>query len=90
MVHRISSTFTWKPTIPKILPNRVCNINLEDGDTLACFDGDALENGECCGAGGIFKRHASRITKWFLNCGAGTNTKAELLGLWATLLLAML
>jgi len=25
---------------------------------------------------------------WFLNCGEGTNNKAELLGLWATLFLA--
>jgi len=27
---------------------------------------------------------------WFINCGAGTNTKAELMGLWATLTLGML
>jgi ribonuclease HI len=90
VVHRISGTFTWQPTIPKFFQNRVCEFNLADGYTLACFDGAALANGECCGAGGIFKTHASRTTKWFLNCGAGTNTKAELLGLWATLLLATL
>jgi ribonuclease HI len=57
---------------------------------LACFDGATLSNGECCGAGGFFKTHSSRITKWFINCRAGTNTKAELMGLWATLTLAML
>ena len=57
---------------------------------MAFFDGAALENGECCGAGGFFKSHATRITKWFLNCGAGSNTKAELLGLWVTLTLATL
>jgi hypothetical protein len=34
--------------------------------------------------------HASIITKWFLSCRAGTHTKAELLGLWAMLLLATL
>jgi ribonuclease HI len=37
---------------------------------------------------GFFKTHQSRITKWFLNCGPGSNTKAELLGLWASLSLA--
>jgi ribonuclease HI len=36
------------------------------------------------------KRIHKRITKWFLNCGVGTNTKAELLGLWASLTLASL
>jgi len=58
------------------------------GSTLVCFDGAALSNGLCCGAGGTFKSHPSRITKWFLNCGAGSNTKAELMGLWASLFLA--
>jgi ribonuclease HI len=57
---------------------------------LAFFDGAALENGECCGAGGFFKTHSSRITKWFINFGAGTNTKVELMGLWSTLTLATL
>jgi ribonuclease HI len=90
VVHRISVTFSWQPTIPKSIPNRVCDITQTEGFTLACFDGAALANGECCGAGGFFKSHATRITKWFLNCGAGTNTKAELLGLWATLTLATL
>jgi hypothetical protein len=90
VVYKISSTFSWQPTIPKSIPNRVWDFTLIEGFTLACFDGAALENGECCGAGGIFKTHATRITKWFLNCGARTNTKAKLLGLWATLTLAML
>jgi ribonuclease HI len=44
--------------------------------------------GLCCGAGGTFKSHPGRTTKWSLSCGRGTNTKAELLGLWTTLLLA--
>jgi ribonuclease HI len=43
---------------------------------------------ECCGAGGIIKTHESKIMKWFINCGAGTNTKAKLMGLWATLTMA--
>ena len=44
----------------------------------------------CCATGGIFRTHDKRITKWYLNCGVGTNTKAELMGLWVTLTLAML
>ena len=58
------------------------------GYSAACFDGAALSSGLCCGAGGTFKTHLERTTKWFLNCGEGSNTKAELLGLWATLTLA--
>jgi ribonuclease HI len=61
---------------------------LAEGTTLVCFDGIAQSNGICCGAGGTFKSHPSRTTKWFLNCGAGSNTKAELMGLWASLTLA--
>jgi ribonuclease HI len=46
------------------------------------------QSGSCCGAGGFFRAHQSRITKWILNCGPGTNTKAELMGLWVSLFLA--
>jgi ribonuclease HI len=63
---------------------------LTAGYTLACFDGAAASTGFCCGAGGFFKSHTKRTTKWFLNCGVGTNTKAELLGLWTSLALASL
>jgi hypothetical protein len=89
-VHIISGTFTWQPTVPKFFQNSICDFSLADGFTLARFDGATLTSGDCCGASGIFKTHASKITKWFLNCGVGTNTKAELLGLWSTLLLATL
>jgi ribonuclease HI len=66
----------------------VCELTLPEGVTLACFDGEALSNGICCATGGIFKSDDMRITKWYLNCGVGTNTKSELMGLWATLTLA--
>jgi ribonuclease HI len=59
-----------------------------EGATIVCFDGAAHSSGLCCGAGGTFKSHPSRITKWFLNCGEGSNTKAELMGLWTSLSLA--
>jgi ribonuclease HI len=66
--------------------HKAVDINLPEGYTLACFDG--AEQSGCCGAGGFFKSNHSRITKWFFSCGGGTNTKAELLGLWTTLFLA--
>jgi ribonuclease HI len=47
-----------------------------------------MASGGCCGARGLFKTHPSRVTFWFLNCGARTNNRVELLGLWAALYLA--
>jgi ribonuclease HI len=64
------------------------NFILPAGYTVAFFDGAAQSSGLCCGAGGSFKTHPGRTTKWSLCCGRGTNTKAELLGLWTTLWLA--
>jgi ribonuclease HI len=55
---------------------------------LAFFDGAAQNHGTCSGAGGIIKLSSNKVYKWFFNCGKGTNTKAELLGAWATLFLA--
>jgi ribonuclease HI len=66
---------------------KTCNFTLPEGYTLVCFDGAAASSGLNCGAGGLFKTHSKRITSWFLNCGKGTNSKAELLGLWASLVL---
>jgi hypothetical protein len=34
---------------------------------------------------GVIKLSESMTFKWFVNCGAGTNTKAELMGAWETL-----
>jgi ribonuclease HI len=87
MVYRIVVSFTWQPPTTNPIPNGVCEITHLDGFMLACFDGAALLTEDCCAAGGIFKSYASRVTKWYLNCGVGTNTKAKLLGLWATLTL---
>jgi ribonuclease HI len=88
VLHRVLVSFNWQPSSfrPPIL--KAIDLNLPAGHTLACFDGAALSTGSCCGAGGYFKAHPSRITKWFLNCGPGSNNKAELLGLWASLWLA--
>jgi ribonuclease HI len=88
VMHRTLSAFSWQQSTVKTLPLKVSEFTPKQGFTVACFDGAASSNGLRCGAGGIFRFHPSRITKWFINCGAGTNTKAELLGLWATLTLA--
>jgi ribonuclease HI len=69
---------------------RSCLINQNIEFPVACFDGAAKENGQCCGAGGIIKLSNTLVHKWYLNCGIGSNTKAELLGAWATLHIAKL
>jgi ribonuclease HI len=86
--YRVLATFSWQPSTLKPFIYKELDLRLPAGFTLACFDGAAQANGSCCGAGGFFRAHPERITKWSLNCGRGTNTKAELLGLWVTLSLA--
>jgi hypothetical protein len=49
-----------------------------------CFDGAAQQSG----VGGVLKINEHLAYKWTLNCGQGTNTKAKLMGVWATLTLA--
>jgi ribonuclease HI len=87
---KILASFNWQTPMDRFLPQRALSIDLTEGHSIAFFDGAALSNGTNCGAGGFFKSHKSRITSWFINCGSGTNTKAELLGLWTTLTLAAL
>jgi ribonuclease HI len=87
---KIRLSFNWKQFTASAPPPRALHLDLADGHTLAFFDGAALANGSRCGVGGYFKTHQSRSTYWFINCGPGTNTKAELLGLWTTLTLAAL
>jgi ribonuclease HI len=52
------------------------------------FDGVALSNGIQSGVGGLIKINDKTSIKWTFNCGPGTNTREEFLGVWATLLLA--
>jgi len=52
------------------------------------FDGASQNAVHQCGVGGlIIHNDTSKIT-WTFNCGVGSNTKEELLGVRATLLLA--
>jgi ribonuclease HI len=55
---------------------------------IGWFDGAAQQNGDQSGAGGVIKINEHTTYKWTLNCGHGTNTRAELLGVWASLTLA--
>jgi ribonuclease HI len=52
------------------------------------FDGASQSNGMQSGAGGVIHISPNTLCRWTFNCGQGTNTRAELLGAWATLLLA--
>jgi ribonuclease HI len=86
--YKIVSSFHWKQSSLKTQIPKSCDFTQKEGYTVACFDGAAQVSGGNCGAGGFFKSHPSRCTWWFLNCGSGTNTKAELLGLMGLPLLA--
>jgi ribonuclease HI len=63
-------------------------MSLLDDISIAWFDGAAQQKEEKCGAGGKIVINNSISYSWTLNCGKGTNTKAELLGAWASLTLA--
>jgi len=55
---------------------------------VAFFDGAAQSDGRNCGEGGILKISKTLLYKWHVNCGQGSNTKAKLMGAWATVQLA--
>jgi hypothetical protein len=52
------------------------------------FDGATQRSGTLCGAGGLIRTNKNSFFRWTFCCGPGTNTRAELLGAWATLHLA--
>jgi ribonuclease HI len=70
------------------LPLRSCFVSHRLGTTVACFDGATQSNGKQCGARGVIKTSNLSFHRWIFNCGEGTNTREELLGVWATLTLA--
>jgi ribonuclease HI len=55
---------------------------------VAWFDGASQQRGTLCGAGGKIILNHHTCIRWTLNGGQGTNAKAELLGAWASLVLA--
>jgi hypothetical protein len=62
---------------PDIIMQNVCWI-----------DGASQNNGLLYGVGGIIKTGENTLYRWTLNCGMGSNTRAELLGVWTSLSLA--
>jgi ribonuclease HI len=80
---------SWKEAHTKKIriPHIKKGPDLDDTPT-GWFDGATLSNGSQSGAGGLIKILPNSFYKWTFNCGPGTNTRAELLGAWATLFLA--
>jgi ribonuclease HI len=58
------------------------------GNIVGWFDGAATSSRTNSGAGGVIKYSEKCSYKWYINCGPGSNTRAELLGAWALLTLA--
>jgi hypothetical protein len=72
------------PTTKKNLPPKILLRR-----PIGWFDGVAQRNGQLSGAGGVIRINSQTRYRWMLNCGPGTNTRAELLGVWALLSLAI-
>jgi hypothetical protein len=67
------------------LPRTIQSIQLTR-ETAGFFYGVVLANGTNSGVGGVIKLSDKSSITWTCNCGPGTNTRAEFLGIWATLL----
>jgi ribonuclease HI len=52
------------------------------------FDGASQQNGIYSGVDGVIMIKEQTFYKWMINCGVGSNTRAELMGVWALLTLA--
>jgi ribonuclease HI len=89
VVIKILGLYKHQPSTQKFAPIRDCLVTQSDGFSIAFFDGAAQSDKKVCGAGGVIKTSDSLVYRWHLNSGEGTNTKAELLGIWATLTLAI-
>jgi ribonuclease HI len=64
-------------------------LHIQNNTTIAYFDGATHQSGAYCGAGGVLKLPDFSCIRWTFNGGQGTNTKAELLGAWAAIRLAL-
>jgi hypothetical protein len=61
---------------------------LKEGIPTGWFDRAAQLHGQLSGARGVIRINKHTVFKWTFNCGLGTNTRVELLGVWALLTLA--
>jgi hypothetical protein len=87
-VHRAIGAFRNKSIVTNQQILRVNTINRIVGFAVAFFDGASVAGGSSCGAGGVVKTRDASEFRWYFNGGEGTNTKAELLGTWASLFIA--
>jgi len=88
MIYKTKVLLSFKPIIKKDKIHRDILITHNSVDAFAWFDGATQKDGNKCAAGGVIKTTDAEVYKWTYNCGSGTNTKAELLGAWATFMLA--
>jgi ribonuclease HI len=73
---------------PKLHFRRLGKTQAGMDGVVGWFDGATASSGSNNGAGGVIKISEQCSYKWLLNCGLGSNTRAKLLGSWATLTLA--
>jgi hypothetical protein len=79
----------WKEIHPSKGKTKIfINPSIVENISTGWFDGAAQHNGALSGAGGLIRITENSLYKWTFSCGPGTNTRAELLGAWATLHLA--
>jgi ribonuclease HI len=57
---------------------------------IGWFDGAMQGQGDLSGAGSVIKINEHLEYRWTLNCGGGTNTRAELMAAWELLTLAQI
>jgi ribonuclease HI len=88
--HKILTNLSFNPTNIKHITLRYSSIENINGYTIAFFYGATINEGSICGAGGSMKIVYDPNITWFFNSGSGTNTKAELVGVWASLFMANL
>jgi hypothetical protein len=72
----------------KTLKHHSLKVPTLEGTHFGWFDGAAHTDGTQRGVVGVIKTTQNTFYNWTFNCGPGTNTRAELLGAWATLFLA--
>jgi hypothetical protein len=65
VTYRVIASFNWQPSTVKPSFIKDIDLSLPEGFTLACFDGAALSNGLCCGAGGFSKLISQRSQNGF-------------------------
>jgi ribonuclease HI len=80
---------TWNAIHPRAMGKSIKHMPPTPEKTpIGWFDGASQSNGMQSGAGGVLHITTNTHCRWTYNCGQGSNTRAELLGTWASLLLA--